>query len=310
MTTTASQALLTQTDPAILGRIADVLSCDPAKIGDVYPLKQGLTNLSYHFSVEDTEYVYRHPGIGTEKMIDRKAEAAALRLARDLELDKTFIHVDEDKGWKLSRFIPECKNLDPTDDAQLADAMKLAHRLHTSDAKVERVFDFYEEGKLYESLLEAKGTITDLGYCALSEKAAQLKAYVTADNAPVCLSHNDFFYLNFLIDQHGDVNLIDWEYAGMSDYAHDFGTFVVCSELSDELTDRALFHYFGRTPTSAETRHNYAHIALAGWCWYVWSLLKESEGDDVGEWREIYHRYAVAYLDRTLDLYRKAETEG
>ncbi|MFC2729385.1 MAG: ATP synthase delta/epsilon chain alpha-helix domain-containing protein, partial [Centipeda sp. (in: firmicutes)] len=30
--------------------------------------KQGITNLSCHFAVGDAQYVYRHPGIGTEKI--------------------------------------------------------------------------------------------------------------------------------------------------------------------------------------------------------------------------------------------------
>ncbi len=38
------------------------------------------------------EYVYRHPGVGTEKLVDRAAEEAGLRLARELGLDNTFIY--------------------------------------------------------------------------------------------------------------------------------------------------------------------------------------------------------------------------
>ena len=46
-------------------------------------------------------------------------------------------------------------------------------------------------------------------------------------------------------------------------------------------------------------------MALAGWCWYVWSLLKEAEGDMVGEWLYVYYRYAKDYLDKVLDWYRQ-----
>ena len=94
----------------------------------------------------------------------------------------------------------------------------------------------------------------------------------------------------------------------MSDYANDFGTFCVCCQLDEDEAERALADYFGRTPTHAELRHNLAHIQLAGWCWYLWALLKEAEGDCVGEWLGIYHRYALDYLDRTLALYGGAET--
>ena len=100
-----------------------------------------------------------------------------------------------------------------------------------------------------------------------------------------------------------DCKVIDWKYAGMADYASDYGTFVVTCMLDDEEAERALAHYFGRTPTPGEKRHNFAFVGLAGWCWYVWSLQKESEGDFVGEWLYTYYRYAKKYLPLTLSLY-------
>ena len=93
----------------------------------------------------------------------------------------------------------------------------------------------------------------------------------------------------------------------MADYANDFGTFTVTCELSEEEAERALEHYFGRPPTFAELRHNFAFVAFAGWCWYMWSLVKEAEGDNVGEWLYIYYNYAKAYLGKVLDWYEKDE---
>lgn len=46
----------------------------------------------------------------------------------------------------------------------------------------------------------------------------------------------------------------------MSDYASDFGTFVVTCMLDENEADRALEHYFGRTPTPQERTHNFAYI--------------------------------------------------
>ena len=111
--------------------------------------------------------------------------------------------------------------------------------------------------------------------------------------------------MNFVNDQSDKYYLIDWEYAGLSDYANDFGTCSICCELTEDEVDAALISYLDRTPTTAEKAHNYAHIALAGWCWYLWSLLKEAEGDFVGEWLYIYYNYGVKYLDRALALYAK-----
>ena len=72
--------------------------------------------------------------------------------------------------------------------------------------------------------------------------------------------------------------------------------------------DRALFHYFGREATPEERRHNLGQVGMAGWCWYAWTLLKESEGDNVGEWAYIYYRHAKTYLKKTLALYAGEES--
>ena len=296
---------LENVDSEIFDNIVAVLGCTKAEIHDVYPLKQGLTNLSCHFATNEGEYVYRHPGIGTELLINRAGEVAAQKAAKQLGIDETFIHEDPERGWKISRFIPNCKNLDPHDPAQVARAMQMARSLHESGVTVETTFNFYQEAKRYESLLLEKGPIDIPGYAEDAEDADALEAFVVADAAPMCLSHNDFFMLNFLIDDADRYYLIDWEYSGMSDYANDFGTFCVCCQLSPEEIDAALEAYFGRKPTRAERAHNLAHIALAGWCWYLWSLLKEAEGDFVGEWLYIYYNYGREYLTRALELYQE-----
>ncbi len=297
---------LENVDSQAFDNIVSVLGCRKSDICDVYPLKQGLTNLSCHIRVGDDEYVYRHPGVGTEDLIDRRAELAGLKVARELGLDHTFVTEDPETGWKLSRFVPNCRALDPHDPDEAARAMAMARALHESGAAVDRTFDFFEESKRYESLLKAReGAIDVPGFAEMARKVALLKSCADADDTYRCLCHNDFFSLNFLVDGDGGMSLIDWEYAGMSDYASDFGTYVVCCQLSREEAERTLAYYFGRTPTPEELRHNLAYVAFAGWCWYVWSLLKEAEGDVVGEWLYIYYRYAKDYLDPVLAMYGK-----
>lgn len=289
-------------DSEIFDNITAVLGCLKSEIHDVYPLKQGLTNLSCHFSTDDGEYVYRHPGVGTELLIDREAEREALQTAKLIGLDDTFIFANPRRGWKVSRFVPDCSNLDSRDDAQLKKAMEMARRLHESGARVQRSFSFHEEGRAYEEKLLARARVDAPDYAEMSHQAQRLNDLLLADGGEPVLCHNDFFGLNFLV-KGDEISLIDWEYAGMSDYANDFGTFAVCEQLSEGQMDRALFHYFGRTPTPEERRHNLGQVGMAGWCWYIWALLKEAEGEDVGEWAYIYYRYGKTYLKRALELY-------
>ena len=266
-------------DSEVFDTISKVLNCPKDDITDFYPLKQGITNLSCHFRVGEEEYVYRHPGVGTSKIVDRLAETEALELAREIGVDKTFLASDPKEGWKISRFIPQCRNLDVTKDEELETAMRMNRELHESGRVLARSFDFVEEGLRYESLLKEFGPIEVPGYEDLRNKVLRLKAFADADGFELGPSHNDFFPLNFLVSAEGRIDLIDWEYAGMSDIAADFGTMVVCTdEMDEERADTALKFYFGRTPTELEKRHFWSYVVFAGWCWYVWALLKEAEG--------------------------------
>ncbi len=290
-------------DLEIFDNIVAVLGCSKSEIHDVYPLKQGLTNLSCHFATDDGEYVYRHPGVGTEQMIDRNAEMQALNLAKSIGIDNTFIFENAKRGWKISRFITNARELDPHNEDELAEAMAVARKLHAQEVTLDRHFDYLDEGLKYEKLLLQKGPIDVPGYDELKAQAIRARELARGDDTPTCLTHNDFFNLNLLYDEKGTLSLIDWEYAGMADYASDFGTFVVTCMLDDDEAERALELYFGRTPTLQEKRHNYVFVGLAGWCWYVWSLQKESEGDNVGDWLYTYYKYAKKYLPLSISMY-------
>lgn len=291
-------------DSEIFDNIVAVLGCEKSEVHDVYPLKQGLTNLSCHFATDDGEWVYRHPGVGTEVLVDRTAEKAALETARTLGIDRTFVFENPRRGWKISRFVVGAKSLDAHDEGQLKTAMEFARRLHESGASVDRHFSFYEEGLAYERDTLERGPIADPSWAGMRSEADELNALLVADCGEPVLCHNDFFGLNFLVSPDGTIDLIDWEYAGMSDYANDFGTFCVCEQLTEEEMHRALTYYFGREPTAREWAHNLGQVGMAGWCWYAWALLKAAEGEDVGEWSHIYWRAGRTYLRKALELYR------
>ena len=298
-------------DSEVFDHIVATLGCQKSDIRDFYPLKQGITNLSCHFTVGDDEYVYRHPGIGTEKIVDRSAEFAGLRLAAELGIDDTFLTGDPAAGWKISRFVRDVRNLDVTRPEELKAAMEMDRALHTSGRVLDRSFDFVTEGLRYEDLLKAFGPIDVPGYFELRDKVLRLKAFADADGFDKVPSHNDFFPPNFLVDKDGKISLIDWEYAGMSDVAADFGTMTVCTaEMTRERAAAALEYYLGHTPSEAEARHFFAYEVFAGWCWYLWALVKEAEGDDVGEWLYTYYSHATRTLDSLLASYEAASASG
>ena len=59
-------------DSEIVENISKTLNCHPNDINDIEIIKAGLTNASFKFTVNDIEYVYRHPGGTADNLIDRQ----------------------------------------------------------------------------------------------------------------------------------------------------------------------------------------------------------------------------------------------
>ena len=100
------------TNSEIIDNICKTLGCIASDIVNIKPLKDGLTNTSFSFDCLGKKYVYRHPGRGTENYIDRASEAASMEIATKLKIDRTFVAMNKDEGWKISEFIPNAKQLD------------------------------------------------------------------------------------------------------------------------------------------------------------------------------------------------------
>lgn len=290
-------------DSRILDNICETLGCERSDISQVEPLKEGLTNLSVLFTARGKKYIYRHPGPGTEKIVNRRAETYALGVAKKLGLDSTFIYEDPDEGWKISSYIEGCEDFDYRNSAHVRQALTILHTLHTSGARSPWSFDFYEEARRIEQMLrDARYPLPD-DFDQLARRIGRLAVELPAESGEPVLCHNDFYGPNLLVK--GDrMELIDWEYAAMGDYGCDIGNFVAQgSGYSVEEAKSILSLYFGRDPTEAETRHCMACTAVVGWYWYIWSIYKEMQGNPVGEWLYVWYRAAKQFCDWALPRY-------
>ena len=286
-------------DSSILDNISRVLDCRREDIRHFEPVKQGLTNLSVRFEVGGIPYVYRHPGAGTEKIISRESEAFSQGVARELGIDRTFVYEDAATGWKISRFIEGCIPFDYHDPAHVAAAMEIARKLHTSGRTSPWTFDVYRNTT---EIIDLLGKVRFGDFDELLARAQRLNDYVRADGVAPVLCHNDFYEPNFLVHADG-IDLIDWEYSAMSDYASDLGTFVCCSDYDIPQTRDVIREYFQREPSRQELRHCMAYVALCAFYWFVWALYKDKTGHPVGEWLHLWYRAAKSFGAHALELY-------
>lgn len=295
-------AFIDNVDSSIMDNICGVLGCARGDICSIVPIKQGLTNLSFRFEAAGKTYVYRHPGAGTDEIINRESETFSQDVARRLGIDDTFIHEDPVEGWKLSAFIGGCEPFDYHNDDHLRRSMEIARRLHGCGEVSPWDFDVYQKAVEIVGMLHSK-PFED--FDELSAMAAELYDDVCADGVEPCLCHNDFYEPNFLVKGE-EMYLIDWEYSAMSDYASDLGTFVCCSDYDIDDALRAFRFYFGREPTPEEARHCLAYVGISAYYWFVWALYKDASGEPVGEWLYLWYRAAKKFGRVAVDLYRAA----
>ena len=107
--------------------------------------------------VNGQEYVYRHPGNGTEKYINRNSEAESMKIASKLGLDDTFIYMDSANGWKISRYIKEARELDYHNISEVTAAVSMMKILHNQNIKSEFDFGLWDKTQKFIGQLKALG---------------------------------------------------------------------------------------------------------------------------------------------------------
>ena len=299
---------LTNVDSTILDNMCATLGCEVKELSDFQLMVGGMTNLTARFRCRGRDYVYRHPGVGTQGVLNRAAEAQAEQIASEIGVDDTYIHMDPTAGWKISHFVTVSSEFDPYNRDHVRKAVEAIRKLHTSGRVVDSTVDLYAQTVTLQKRLSGGGGIDKsarLGFpefALLDEQARRLNDLCQADAVPPVLCHNDFYAPNILVA--GDnLSLIDWEYAGMNDAASDLGTFICCSDYTWDQAQQVFRAYYGRKPTDQELRHCVAYVGLTAYYWWVWSLYKDASGEPLGPWPYVWYRYAKDYGTLALTLY-------
>ena len=296
---------LMHTNSKILLNICNNLNVTPAEITNIKPLKDGLTNTSFCFDCKGEAYVYRHPGKGTQEYINRLSEAASMRIAAELEIDKTFVVMNEEEGWKISKFIKNARLLDYDDKEDIEKAVSLMTRLHQSGKSTPYAIEF-EKGLVdFKEKLIKRNRFEFDDKEELEAMVGKVIGYLEQDQVEHTICHGDCYSPNFLVDEDGNMSLIDWEYSGMGDPTSDIGTFVACSDFTLEQAKEFIQIYLEHNPGVASERHFLGIIGLVSYYWFLWALFQESNGKPVGEFLYKWYRYTKQYCAEALRLYEE-----
>ncbi len=296
---------LVHSNSKILLNICNTLNVTPAEIINIKPLKDGLTNTSFCFDCKGEAYVYRHPGKGTQEYINRLSEAASMRIAAELGIDKTFVVMNEEEGWKISKFIKNARLLDYDDKEDIEKAVSLMTKLHQSGKATPYAIEFEKVLVDFKEKLIKRNRFEFDDKEQLEAMVDKVVSYLEQDQVEHTICHGDCYNPNFLVDEEGNMSLIDWEYSGMGDPTSDIGTFVACSDYTLEQAKEFIQIYLEHNPGVASERHFLGIIGLVSYYWFLWALFQESNGKPVGEFLYKWYRYTKQYCAEALRLYEE-----
>lgn len=263
--------------------LAQILPGDPI---EEVEFAGGLTNTNYLIKAGSGKYILRLPGRMTETMIDRKNEKRNAQIASDYGLNCRLVYCNADTGVKLSAYIENAETLTPRTlrlEENMALAAEILGKLHRSDIVWENRFDAFEEAKRYEALLG--GASMYEGFSSLKRKVyALLRPRLIELGWDQLPCHNDLVAANLVKNSvTGRIYLIDWEYSGTNDPMFDIAALFLENDFSPE-DEELFFHYYyeGRpAPENAREKILIFKI-LQDYLWSIWTVLKESRGDDFG----------------------------
>lgn len=282
----------------VFENICRILCCEISDIEEIAVIKKGLNNQSFKFSVNGREYIYRHPGINASGVIDRRKEAVSLRAAKKLKIDETLIYIDDEEGWKISKFVKTSEQFDFGNKNHIDMLAKKLKALHESRISVGFGFDYKQEG---DKVIEILRHIDTLAYRrALVEKEAMIPifSFLEKDQWQRSLSHNDLYEPNLLLD--GDkLHIIDWEFAGDADIGFDICKLFAVHNPPYEEIDYWVEQYFKRKITNSEKRHLISCAAVIYYYWYVWGIYAGKNNQDVSN-------YMIAWYDKMNSFRAKA----
>ena len=279
--------------------ISKTLNCKNEDIKNIKTLKKGMTNRSFIFTVDSKKYIMRIPGEGTDKLINRKEEADVYNTIKGKNICDELFYINPDNGFKISSFVENSRVCDPYNFEDVSKCMKKLKHFHDMKLKVNHEFSIVKQIDFYESLwLEPKSIFDD--YQQTKKNVLSLIPFVNKNKAESVLTHIDAVPDNFLFSKNGkteNIQLIDWEYAGMQDPHVDIAMFCIYSLYdSKEEIDNVIDLYF-ENKCNINTRIKiYCYVALCGLLWSNWCEYKRQLGVEFGEYSLKQYRYAKDYF--------------
>lgn len=273
-----------------ISTICRVFDASPRDITHITVLKKGMTNRSFLFTCRGKQYIMRIPGEGTDRLIDRRQEAAVYGAIRDLSLCDDVYYIDPANGYKITAFLENARVCDPENPNDVRRCMAFLRKFHERRLHVGHSFDIFGQIEFYEQLWKGNPSVY-ADYRRTKEQILSLRPYIEAHAGEKVLTHIDAVPDNFLLTG-DDIRLIDWEYAGEQDPHVDIAMFAIYALYDRAQIDTLIDAYFPEGCPGETRLKIYCYVAACGLLWSNWCEYKRQLGVEFGEYSLRQYRYA------------------
>ncbi|MEG0328564.1 MAG: phosphotransferase [Erysipelothrix sp.] len=288
---------LNNLDKEIKELISGSLDINLASISEINVLKRGVTNETYSFLIDEEKFCIRLPRRRSETLVSYSKENAIYEAMGISKMNDSVIFLDQDKGYKISKFVGASSDKPLTDDEKIT-SLKNAH---DRNIKVEYNFDIMGGIKNLRRLCVRRDAIMYRDYRQVNKNIVSIHNKLKIMDRPITLCHGDPVEGNFIRNLSGNIVIIDWEYAGMADPFLDVAMFAVYEKREESEVDEILNVYLGRKAVDSERAVYYSYVALCGFFWALWSQYEQSLGENFGMYSIYQYQYARNYSGKALE---------
>ena len=267
--------------------VSETFHIKDSEVKNITCVKEGMTNRSYRFTYDGTEYFARVPGDNTDEFISRKSEGEILEKLQGKDITEEIIYFDKKTGYKISKSIKGARNLNIENKKELEKCMALYRKFHSFGIRVKATCNMTTKIDEYLNIIKEKNIIVPYeDFDKIVKEEQEIKKKLLKMKRPETLCHGDSNPYNVLVTK-DSMKLIDFEYGGMADPISDIALFGVYVGFDEEKTFELYKMYkkakgksssLPKSDREAKTLIS-CYMVLSGFYNAVWAIVRGALGD-------------------------------
>jgi thiamine kinase-like enzyme len=234
----------------------------------------GITNHNWLLVANGQRYFVKFYGEKTSIFINRTVSSEASRLAGDLGIAPRLVAHFADLEAEVYEYLEGYRPVTTEDMQQLSvrDALIAHYRAMHAAPLIGANCTGLEQLATRVSLAREHGATLPEDVDDLLAGCARVEALVSAAETILAPCHNDSYAANFMINDAGDVRIIDWEYAANNDPAWDLA--MMSMSLDGGIHTASIVEAYIGAPSPAFADRIIAYGPVIAISWGFWAALQ------------------------------------